>query len=431
MLNQIQKMHNRELIINILFCLIPLAFIGGNLFINLNIVLLILTTSLFYHNELRSFKLNILDKIITVFFIYIFFTLGVNYFESLSEENSLNGEIIKKSFLYLRYYLLYIILRVLFLYKKINLNWFYISASFFVLFVCIDIIFQFFFLKNIFGNVAETTRRLSGVFGDELVAGGYIQRFSLFAIFLPIVLNVKKNIYKYLIVTFTFFLLVAGIILSGNKMPLVLFLLSIFLISYLFLTKKKFLIALVLIMVALTLFHKKNIHFQTNTQKFFTTTSALVEVFFNKSLSVDVASFKKRTPYVAEFYGAYITWEKNIILGGGLRSFRTNCPNCGTHPHNYYLEILADLGLVGFLIIGTFLLITFYRVYKIKNIFKLNSIFDLHASTFFFIIFIELFPIRSSGSFFSTNNAAFIFLSLAIVVSLVEKLQDRKLNKKT
>ena len=38
--------------------------------------------------------------------------------------------------------------------------------------------------------------------------------------------------------------------------------------------------------------------------------------------------------------------EKNLIVGGGIRiSYRIICPKVvTTHPHNYYLEILAELG---------------------------------------------------------------------------------------
>jgi len=82
MLSQIKMGNHRTLIVNILFCLIPLSFIAGNLFINLNIICLVLTTFVLYLDEIQNFKLNILDKIIIIFFIFIFFTLSFNYFES-------------------------------------------------------------------------------------------------------------------------------------------------------------------------------------------------------------------------------------------------------------------------------------------------------------------------------------------------------------
>ena len=54
--------------------------------------------------------------------------------------------------------------------------------------------------------------------------------------------------------------------------------------------------------------------------------------------------------YLKEFYSFYNTWLLNKYIGGGIKSFRYNCVtfNCSSHPHNYYLEILSELGLIGF-----------------------------------------------------------------------------------
>ena len=53
------------------------------------------------------------------------------------------------------------------------------------LFVCLDIFYQFIFGKDIFGyETIGPGRKLSGPFGDELIAGGYIQRFCIFSFFI-------------------------------------------------------------------------------------------------------------------------------------------------------------------------------------------------------------------------------------------------------
>ena len=66
-----------------------------------------------------------------------------------------------------------------------------------LLFVCFDIFFNFFLEKIFFGLKAKVSarRKLSGPFGDELIAGGYIQRFFIFFFFFsPIFFFLKKNI---------------------------------------------------------------------------------------------------------------------------------------------------------------------------------------------------------------------------------------------
>ena len=69
----------------------------------------------------------------------------------------------------------------------------------------------------------------------------------------------------------------------------------------------------------------------------------------------------------------------NKYIGGGVRSFRHNCwkrkiiksnerGTCNMHPHNYYLEILTDIGLMGLIISSLIFLITIYET-LIKNYF--------------------------------------------------------------
>ena len=69
----------------------------------------------------------------------------------------------------------------------------------------------------------------------------------------------------------------------------------------------------------------------------------------------------------------------NKVIGGGIKSFRFNCWkalaknnstwSCATHPHNYYIEILADLGLIGFLII----IMLFYIVFISLNLVNIKK----------------------------------------------------------
>ena len=96
----------------------------------------------------------------------------------------------------------------------------------FCLFVMLDVVFQFINGKNILGMVSPHPRKLSGPFGDELIAGGYIQNFSFFLIFLPVFLKPLKKFFKFYII-FIISLIVFSIIISGNRMPLLLFLITL------------------------------------------------------------------------------------------------------------------------------------------------------------------------------------------------------------
>jgi O-antigen ligase len=110
--------------------------------------------------------------------------------------------------------------------------------------------------------------------------------------------------------------------------------------------------------------------------------------------------------------------EKNPLIGGGIRSYRTHNNGCTTHPHNYYLEIISDLGIIGLTLILIFvfkLLFNFEKLLWSYSKIKVHHLFMLVPPILF--ILIEFFPLRTSGSFFSTNNASIIFIFFAILVS--------------
>tara|TARA_B100001121_G_C18395383_1_gene482811 strand:- start:312 stop:614 length:303 start_codon:yes stop_codon:yes gene_type:complete len=99
------------------------------------------------------------------------------------------------------------------------------------------------------------------------------------------------------------------------------------------------------------------------------------------------------------------------------------------HPHNYYLEILTETGIVGFLIISLIFLkilyLSFYKKYISKSSFSANNT----VVPFIFLFIAEIFPLKSTGSFFTTGNTTYLFLILAIIVGLncKENLIEKKI----
>ena len=424
----------KSLIINYLFVSFPLSFILGNFFINLNIALLVFFTFFFFFTELKKIKVIFLDKIIISFFIYSFFILVINFLESKLNNNIFSSLIIDKTIFYLRYLLLYVSLRCLVNQNILKFNWFFFSCAFFSIFVCVDVYIQYIFGKDIFGYEPIAASKFSGPFGDELIAGGYIQKFSLFSLFLPFVLNQKSKLNKILIQLFLVILFITGIIVSGNRMPLLLFVFSLFLFFIFSGNIRKYIFPFFLVLslgLVFLNFQKKDFHY--NITKFYNSVEDLVNIFYTKKIPLKVnenlENWKK--PYVTEFYCFGHIWKKNIFTGGGIRSYRTFPGGCNNHPHNYYFEILVDLGLFGFFIILFLVFNILYKMFLLRNIFNLETITSKQIIPFFLVLCTELFPIRSSGSFFSTSNATFIFMLLAVLVTLIEKhVEAKNTNKK-
>ena len=121
-------------------------------------------------------------------------------------------------------------------------------------------------------------------------------------------------------------------------------------------------------------------------------------------------------------------WGKKPIIGSGIKSFYKECINleiekgleidCNSHPHNVYLEILVSLGLVG-LFLMIIVLYYIFHIYCTKCFYKFKKFDDAKKNVFFFsllTLLVELFPIKSTGSIFSTLNATFIFLMIALML---------------
>ena len=145
------------------------------------------------------------------------------------------------------------------------------------------------------------------------------------------------------------------------------------------------------------------------------------------------------TSYLREFSSFYETWLMNKYIGGGIKNFRFYCHHrpkieknakfiCNMHPHNYYLEILTETGIVGFGLISIIFLILLYKTFY-KKYFTNTSIKDNNLIIpFIFLFIVEIFPIKSTGSFFTTGNSTYLFLIMGILVGLLSK--DNVLKKK-
>ena len=435
------KILNKYFIINSLFSLLIFSFIAGNLVLNLNVILLIISSIFFFKKRIFQFKIDLFDKILITLFIYILLCGALNniyyYKEGLIDDFS----IFLKSLLFLRFLLFYFVVKFLIIENIINFKIFFLAAFVGVTFVCLDIVYQLATGYDIFGYIA-LNRNLSGPFGDELIAGSFIQRFSIIALSLiPIFYKFKKNYYKYIMTFALICLYFFALILSGNRVPMAFFILIIAGITIFEQKLRKLLLPFILI-VSSIIFSTYNLNenYRSHLRTFMETTSVLLPFSSKNLLTAEEAEkykdfgfytfeyknkkYKMNNIYHKEFKTGYILWSDKKLFGGGIKSFKVNCPkakiNCNQHPHNYYLEILANLGLFGFFIIFILFSLIFIKTF-IAKYFKKSNLNHYHLITpFIFLFFAEIFPIRSTGSFFTTGNATYIFLLLSIIIPLLK-----------
>ena len=431
----------KKIIINYLLCFIPLSFIAGNLILNLNVVLICLMVMLFYGKKILNLKLIFFDKLIILFFLYIILN-GI-----YNTANNFNGAskdyfILEKSFSYLRFLILYIIVKFLISEDKIIFKYFFLSFGFISLFVAIDVLIQFFFGSDIFG-FEGSGRRFAGPFNQEYVAGSFIQRFSLFSFFLVLLFFKTQNKFlNNLLLTSVLTITLFGLIVAGNRVPLLMFLISMFLIIIFQKEMRKILFFMIFVSIlSIPILMKSDRDFNAHYIGFVEKTYEISNYYSKKIKGENPIAINF---YIKEFETGFETWKLNKYLGGGIKSFYKNClkidpetakkwgggnfkvNNCPNHPHNYHIQILAELGYVGYIIfLITFFLILFKSVKKLfndKNFVEKNNI----LLPFVIIFIVEIFPFKTTGSFFTTSNATFIFFVIAFIVGLVEYQNENK-----
>ena len=143
------------------------------------------------------------------------------------------------------------------------------------------------------------------------------------------------------------------------------------------------------------------------------------------------------------FLTAFDTWKFNKVLGNGFKSFRKVCQKldekfnmqedmvvyripheasfeenrlCATHPHSYYFEILTEFGVVGISIALIIMFLFLFFLFKNLKLFNQQKLDFIILSAAILSLIVEMFPLRSTGSLLTTNNATYIILVASIIL---------------
>ena len=127
----------------------------------------------------------------------------------------------------------------------------------------------------------------------------------------------------------------------------------------------------------------------------------------------------------AHYLTAISIFKNYPLFGSGLKTFRYECQKkkyddinskssnlrCSTHPHNFYLEILSETGIIGFAIFFSFLILIFKNI--LKDIFKKKNKSGFITISIFFLFF---WPLKTTGSIWASWNSFFYVLALLIIM---------------
>ena len=169
---------------NLVFAFFPLSFLFGSLIVNVNFLLFCCLG--IYHLKSKIFATNFYFpiKIIFLFFLLVFLSTVISFTKSLYFNGFEDSELSRliKSIIFFRYFLFLLIVYLTNKSGILNFRYFFLTTALASVSLSLDIIFQYIFGFDILGN-KPSDFYYSGFFGDEFIAGGYIQRFAFFAIF--------------------------------------------------------------------------------------------------------------------------------------------------------------------------------------------------------------------------------------------------------
>ena len=325
-----------------------------------------------------------------------------------------------------------------------TIKYFLNSIVIIILLLLVDSLVQYFFGQNLVGLKIYENHRVTSFFGSEQVLGAYVVRLFPFLLLLKNMTNENSKMINYLTIIA---ISVSPIIifLSGERVAIVLFFLMLgYYLVFLARAKKfRFIYFYVLFTIVSigSFLHSSDTYYERYINQTYNN-------LFNKNLSSNKLFLPKELQSKTDFYflsaqhqnfiytGINI-FKKNKFFGTGPKSYRYVCDNkdyevnylsCNTHPHNYYLQLLIETGLSGFI----FLLLTYiYIIYRsFINLIKLirNQYLNLSEVIILGFYFTQLWPLMQHGSIFNNWNSIFLFLPMSFL--LLVKIEAININKK-
>ena len=392
-----------------LILLFPIFLIAGNFLINFFYICISILSILNFKQKNDFFRSNIFYLLI-FFLIYLF----INLLLSVNFSNSY-PRVIK------------FLLIILFVKEIFNFNYkgeicFEKIIKFWTILyiiVTIDIIFELIFGFNTLGFKSYLEGRVASFFGDELIVGTFYHFFSLIVLSYFIKNKYPNFLVILLIITIISISFMIGERANFLKLFFSIILLSLFVLKINFI-KKVSLVFLTLLIIG-TIFYSND---------------SLKKRYYNQiSIIYSIDGFKKyfrESSYGAHQSTAFEIFKDNKLFGVGLKNFREESkkniyenPNYKltkgrdtTHPHQIHLELLSEIGLIGYF--SFFILMIFSIFISAKNYLIKKNPYQLSALIYIISCLIPLIP---SGSLFSTFFGGIFWFSYGLMISFNKNLK--------
>jgi O-antigen ligase len=397
----------KKLNINFLLVLIIPSLIFGPFLPDLIISLssLVFLIYLFKKKNFNYFN----KKVVIIFFVFCFYCILVSIFFAKNKIFSFES-----SLFYFRIGIFACLIWYLIEQGKKILSYFYYTLLICFSFLALDGYFQFFFGFNIIG-LPILSNRISSFFGNELIMGSYLSRLFplLFALFL---LKKKSSKFEVYYIGVLFILIDVLIYIAGERASF--FFLNLSTLFIIFFIKKyqtfrllTFICSLILI-AGLTFAYDKFYN-----RMIFDTAKGMG--FLEESQKKNIFT-KGHESLIKTAYNMFLD---KPIFGHGPKMFRVICKDekyaigispCDNHPHNFYIQLLAETGIIGFSFLFSvfaYILYCAYRQFKSIVLRQKRYLNDYQVCLLAGIL-ITVWPFTTNGNFF--HNWLMIVYSLPV-----------------
>tara|TARA_X000000950_G_scaffold247616_1_gene306024 strand:- start:8370 stop:9641 length:1272 start_codon:yes stop_codon:yes gene_type:complete len=420
-MNQQHFINNKFYFISaILYLLIPILLITGPFLPDLSLTFICL---MFIFKTIKEKNISIYKNNFFIVFLFFYLILLISSF--FSEYASYSSQ---RSIPYLRFGIFSLATYYIIKFNPKIIKYLVIIYLLILTLLSIDSLCEFIFGQNILGwKKLDSNFRVTSLFGNDEVLGSYVARFFPFIMSLILFnkeeLNLNIKNYQISLIAIISFIIT---LISGERTSLAIITISIFLILLCCKNLRKIIILSMIlilflssILISINPKLKVRLYDQVISQMDISNTDERIKVFSKT--------------YEGHYLIAYNMFKEKPLIGHGVKSFRKYCSKpenflydnaCTTHPHNTYMQLLAETGFFGFLIILSLFILASYKLTKVffKRFFSKNLKHSDSLTMMYIFFFSNLFPFLPAGSFFNNWMSTIYFMPIGYTIFLYNKV---------
>ena len=400
-----------EVIYLILISVLPLSIVLGPSISLLNILLIIILFLINFKLDEIKIEKKFLLYLLGILYVYLIFNsfISIDYKEGIFRNLG-----------FLRFIILFIAINFYFTISKSQSKFFNIWSTI-ILIIIFDSFIEFSFGKNLLGyGDGLYADRIVSFFKDEPIVGAFLLGFNFIIVGYFFEKFYKQDLKLKLALFLILFILVGCILITGERSngikAIIGLMIFLFLNNKISLKIKISIFLFSLVFTGLIISNSNYLKVRYGQQLF-------SQLFDN----IQRDQFIENNLYLKLYKSGLAVFKDNPIFGVGNKNYRVITTKnietkinedyvLNTHPHQIYIELLSEHGLVGTIIL---LFIFFYLIFKnLKIIIISRNSIQLGCFTYLIINFLPMLP---SGSFFNDFSSTLFWINLSIMYACNKK----------